>query len=88
MCRSFLDRQKCVTLEAEYVDMADGAKEALYVRGVWIFLMLSLGSPSIGVFEDNQGAIDLAQNLVSSSNSKHIDVSLPARVDGEGKLVG
>ena len=44
------------------------------MRGVLVFLMLSLGSPSIGVFEDNKGAIDLAKNPLSSSNSKHIDV--------------
>ena len=69
--------QKCVTLsitEAEYIAMAGGVKEALYVRGVLVFLMPSLGSPSIGVFEDNKGATDLAKNLLSSSNSKHIDV--------------
>ena len=73
----FSRTQKCVTLsttEAEYVAVADGVKEALYVRGVLVFLMPSLGSPSIGVFEDNKGAIDLAKNPLSSSNSKHIDV--------------
>ena len=26
------------------------------------------------VFEDNQGAVQLAQNLVTNSNSKHIDI--------------
>ena len=73
----FSRTQECVTLsttEAGYVAMADGVKEALYVRGVLVFLMPSLGSPSIGVFEDNKGAIDLAKNPLSSSNSKHIDV--------------
>ena len=35
--------------------------------------MPSLGSPSIGVSEDNKGAIDLAKDPLSSSNSKHID---------------
>ena len=73
----FSRTQKCVTLsttEAEYVAMADGVKEALYVRGVLVFLMPSLGSPSIGVFEDNRGAMDLAKNPLSSSNNKHIDV--------------
>ena len=54
--------------------MADGVKEALYVRGVLVFLMPSPGSPSIGVFEDNKGAMDLTKNPLSSSNSKHIDV--------------
>ena len=73
----FSRTQECVilsTTEAEYVAMSDGVKEALYVRGVLVFLMPSLGSPRIGVFEDNKGAIDLAKNPLSSSNSKHIDV--------------
>ena len=30
--------------------------------------------PCFPVFEDNQGAVQLAQNLVTNSNSKHIDV--------------
>ena len=34
--------------------MADGVKEALYVRGVLVFLMPSLGSPGMGVFEDDK----------------------------------
>ena len=53
----FSRTQKCVTLsttEAEYVAMADGVKEALYVRGVLVFLMPSLGSPGMGVFEDDK----------------------------------
>ena len=60
----FSRTQKCITLstiETEYVAMADGVKEVLYVRGVLVFLMLSLGSPSIGVFENKKGAIDLTK---------------------------
>ena len=60
----FSRTQKYVTVsttEAEYVAMADGVKEALYVRGILAFLMPSLGSMSIGVYEDNKGAIDLAK---------------------------
>ena len=30
--------------------------------------------PSFSVFEDNQGAVQLAKSPVTSSNSKHIDV--------------
>ena len=69
--------QKCVTLsttEAEYVAMADGVKEAQYVRGILAFLMPSLEPMSTSVYEDNKGAIDLAKNPLSSSNSKHIGV--------------
>ena len=36
--------------------------------------MPSLGSPSIGVFEDNKVAIDLAKSPLSSSNIKHTDI--------------
>ena len=49
----FSRTQKCVTLsaiEAEYVAMADGVKEVLYIKEVLVFLMPSLGSPIIGVF--------------------------------------
>ena len=72
----FSRTRKCVSLsttEAEYVAMATGVKEALHVRGVLVFLMPSLGSPCIGVFEDNKEAIDLAKNPLRSSNSEHID---------------
>ena len=84
--------QNCVTLsttEVEYVAMADGVKGAwLYVQGVLVFLMPSLGSPSIGVFEDTKRAIDLAKNPLNSSNSKHVDMRyhfLPELV-GNGDL--
>lgn len=53
--------------------MADGAKEALFMREVLKFLMPRLGSKSIGVFEDKE-SIDLADNPLSSSNITHIDV--------------
>lgn len=52
--------------------MANEAEEAIYVRGVLILLMLSLRSPSIRVFGDNQWAIFLAKDPLSSSNRKHI----------------
>ena len=58
----FSRRQKCVTIsptEAEYIPMANGVKEALYVRGILAFLMPSLGAMSFGVYEDSKGAIDL-----------------------------
>ena len=89
----FSRKQKRVTLstkEAEYVAMGDGVKEALYVRGVLMFLMSSLGSPSIGVFEDNEGEIDLAKSPLSSSNSKRIDVMhrFLRELVGKGDLLG
>ncbi|CAB1101212.1 unnamed protein product [Ectocarpus sp. CCAP 1310/34] len=78
-CISWFSRtQKCVTLsttEAEYVSLADVMKEVLFLRQVWRFMLPEAGIPScIPVFEDNQGAIQLAQNPISNSNSKHIDL--------------
>ena len=67
--------QKCVTLsttEAEYVAITDTLKEGTYVRNILSFV--DLGWRSILLKEDNEGAIALGNNPVSSNNSKHIDV--------------
>ena len=60
--------QKASTLsrsEAEYVAMAEGFKEALFLRSVWRFLLLDFGDPCIEVFEGNKGAIQITVNPVS-----------------------
>jgi len=69
--------QKCVTLsttQAEYVAMSDVAKEILFLRQVWRFMLPRVGMPCIPLFEDNEGAIQIAKHPISNSNSKHIDV--------------
>ena len=69
--------QKCVTLsttQAEYVAMSDVAKEILFLRQVWRFMLPRAGMPCIPLFEDNEGAIQIAKHPISNSNSKHIDV--------------
>ena len=38
------------------------------------FYVAQSGNAVFSVFENNQGAIQLAQNLVTNSNSKHIGV--------------
>ena len=73
----FSRTQKCVTLsttEAEYVALADMVKEVLYGKGVWRFMLPGAPAPCMPVFEDNEGAIAIAENPISNSNSKHIDV--------------
>ena len=75
-CR-FLRTRKCVTLstpEAEYVALADAIKEAMFLRHVWNSIFPGFGTSCITVFEDNEGAKNLAQNPVCTSNSKHTDV--------------
>ena len=54
----------CVTLstsEAEYVDMAQGGKTALFTKAVLGFFQPELVSETIDLFEDNQGAIAIAE---------------------------
>ena len=72
-------RNKCVTLsttEAEYVALADVLKEVLFLRQLWRVMVPQAGMPCIPVFEDYQGALQLAHNPNTNSNSKHIDVRL------------
>ena len=73
----FSSTQKIVTLsttEAEYVAVGDGAKEALFVKGVLSFIIPSISENCIKVFVDNDGAISLAEKPLSSARTKHIDV--------------
>ena len=69
--------EKCVTLstsEAEYVALGDAVKELLLLREIWRFMFPIKVMPCFPVSEDNQGAVQLVQNSVTNSNSKHIDV--------------
>ena len=69
--------QHCVTRstsEAEYVAMAQGAKTALFTKAVLDFLQPELASETIDLFEDNQGAIAIAENLITGGRTKHIGV--------------
>ena len=69
--------QHCVTLstsEAEYVAMAQGANTALFTKDVLDFLQPELANETIHLFEDNQGAIAIAENPISGGRTKHIDV--------------
>ena len=73
----FSRTQKCITLstsEAEYVGMGDGVKEALFVNGSLVFLRPSDKIGKIQVLEDNEGAIALAENPLSSGNNKQTDI--------------
>ena len=62
------------TAEAEYVALGEEVKEALFTGAVLSFICPELTGSCVRVFEDNQGAIALAENPFSSARSKHIDV--------------
>lgn len=73
----FSRTQKSVALssfESEYVAMADGFKEAIFLRYLWSFVFPHKGVGCTVVHEDNVGAIHLAYNPVTTPNSKHIDI--------------
>jgi len=61
------------SVEAEYVVLANATKEAVWLRT----LLKEVGYPQSQatiVHADNQGAIALAQNPISHSRAKHIDI--------------
>jgi hypothetical protein len=60
------------TCEAEFMAMTDAISETLFIRSLLTELGFNL--PTTKIFEDNQGAIQLAKNPVHHSRSKHIDI--------------
>lgn len=61
------------TTEAEYMALAEAAREAIWLRLFLSELGFSQRS-AITIFDDNQGAISLARNPVHHARTKHIDV--------------
>ena len=66
-CVSWFSRtQRCVTLSTTEARARDACRrdcrEVLFLRQVWRFMLSEVGIPCIPVFEDNQGAVQLAQN--------------------------
>ena len=60
------------TTEAEYVALAEGAKEGMFVRSVMSFIQPNVYE--ITLMADNKRAKAMAENPLSSGRSKHIDV--------------
>jgi hypothetical protein len=59
--------------EAEYIALAEAAKEALWIRKLQHEIFPTMKEPTI-IHEDNQSAINLAQNPIHTNRSKHIAV--------------
>ena len=64
------------TAKTEYIALGEGVKKALFTGAVLSFMCPELTRSCDRVLEDNQGAVALAENPVSSARSKHIDVRL------------
>ena len=59
--------------EAEYVALSQAISDALFIRSVLIEMGLDISKP-IEVFEDNQAAIQMANNPVFKSKIKQVNV--------------
>ena len=69
--------QKSVTLsstEAEYVALAAGIKETIFLRCIWSFVFPDRDVGCTLVKEDNVGAIHLGKNPATTPKSKYIDI--------------
>jgi hypothetical protein len=67
------------TVEAEYIALCTGAKQAVWLRGLFLelgqgkYLSHDTGQP-VRIYGDNQGALALVENPENHSRTKHIDV--------------
>lgn len=69
-------KQRTVALsstEAEYMALPETAKEAIYLRTTMTELGLK-AMTDVSILCDNRGAINLAENPVMHSRTKHIDI--------------
>lgn len=54
--------------------MADSVNDALFVRGVLIFMALTMEGKCTAVHEDNERSISLANNPLSLARLRHTDL--------------
>ena len=59
--------------EAEYVALSSATQEAVWLRGLMGDLGRQMDGPTT-IYEDNQGAIELAKNAKYHNRTKHIDI--------------
>lgn len=73
---SWSSQRQCIvslsTAESEYIALAHGVKEAVWLRQ--FLLDLNVDFKDVVIFVDNQAAIKLASNSEHHKRSKHIDV--------------
>ena len=75
------------TTEAEYMAVSEAAKQAIWIRHFLYAIGKGLIGPTI-IYEDNRGAIHLADNPVDHPKTKHIAVRYHAIRDhiGNGEI--
>jgi hypothetical protein len=68
--------QKTVALsstEAEYMSLTAAAQEALHLRELLPIFSIDVSTPTV-IYEDNEGALQLANNPVHHDKTKHINI--------------
>ena len=68
--------QTCVALstaEAEYMELSESAKEAMFLRYLLRDIQLTQTKPTV-LLEDNQSAIALSNSAITNNRTKHIDI--------------
>ena len=73
----FSRTQRCVLLssrEAEYVALVECVKEVVFVHQILDFLRPHVDGKATVVYEDNEGAFQLATNALGLTRTKDIDV--------------
>ncbi len=60
--------------EAEHIAMAEATKDVLFLRQSLGFMWPECAVQKVVMYEDNEGALRLASNPLSSVRAKHIDV--------------
>lgn len=60
--------------EAEYVALAYAVQEGVYLTNLLSHIDKGCTSEPVLIYEDNQGAIALAKDLLNRQRSKHIDI--------------
>lgn len=72
---SFRTKMQSITAlsstEAEYIGMCSGVKELMFVRNMLEFLKVEITEPMV-VYNDNQAAIKIGNDLTSVTRTKHI----------------
>ena len=74
-CSKTTPSVKLSSTDAEYYALAEVTKEIMYLKQLLETLGLMVKTPIL-IYEDNQQAIDIANNLMIKSRTKHIDIKL------------
>ena len=74
-CSKTTPSVKLSSTDVEYYPLAEVTKEIMYLKQLLETLGLTVKTPIL-IYEDNQQAIDIANNPMIKSRTKHIDIKL------------